>query len=205
MATAVSARTLFSPRQRAENVIFGDRWGVLFERAVAVGSAAAGVALRLPGSRPERVYLGGLLHDVGMSLGLRALAGLVVDSRVTQPDPSRLERVLDKVHVQIGAEAHQAWNLPQYLTVLCVRHHEDEVPADPEFADLHVVRLVSALEDLRRSPASAGHAAVEVAQSAAVLRVDPLGARALVAELRTTAERVARTFPLGQAEHPSSP
>jgi hypothetical protein len=39
------------------------------------------------------------------------------------------------------------------------------------------------------------HAAAEVVRSAEALRVDPHAARALLAELRTTADRVARTFP----------
>lgn len=112
VATAVSARTLFSPRSRAEQAAFGERWNALFGHAVAVA----------------------------------------------EPDGPRLERILDRVHVELGAEAHQIWDLPHYLTVLCVRHHDEAVPADPEFVDLHLVRLTSALADLRE-PAFAARAA----------------------------------------------
>ncbi|HEX7624525.1 MAG TPA: HDOD domain-containing protein, partial [Anaeromyxobacteraceae bacterium] len=68
VAAAVSARTLFSPRARANQAAFGERWNALFAHAVAVGSAAATQALRHPGARSDRVYLGGLLHEVGKSL-----------------------------------------------------------------------------------------------------------------------------------------
>jgi HD-like signal output (HDOD) protein len=193
VATAVAARTLFSPRQRAEQGAFGGRWGELFLRATAVASAAASSALRHPGARPDRVYLGGLLHDVGKSLGLRALAGLCLDGELAPPPPERLERVLDLVHVELGGEAHQAWNLPQYLTVLCVRHHDDAVPADPEFVDLHLVRLASALAELP-DPVRAGRAAREVVQSAAALGVDAFAVRAIEGELRQARERSARAF-----------
>jgi putative nucleotidyltransferase with HDIG domain len=188
IAAAVSARTLFSPRLRAEQTAFGERWQVLFRHSVAVGSAAAAFAQRHPGARADRVYLGGLLHDVGKSLALRILAGAFVERRIAAPEAARLERVLDRVHVELGGEAHQAWALPQYLTVICVRHHDDAVPGDPELVDLHFVRLTSAVADLGE-PAFAARAGREIAQSAAALRLDPYEVRALAAEVRQAHER----------------
>jgi HD-like signal output (HDOD) protein len=193
VAAAVSARTLFSPKVRAEQAAFGARWADLFVRAVAVGGAAAASALRRPGARADRAYLGGLLHDVGCPLALRALAGLVRDGAVLDPGPDRLERVLDRVHVEVGGDAHQAWNLPAYLTTLCVRHHDDAVPADAEFADLHLVRLASALGDLGDARRAA-RAASEVAQSAAAFGLDPFAVRALASEVRQAQERARTAF-----------
>jgi HD-like signal output (HDOD) protein len=188
IAAAVSARTLFSPRLRAEQTAFGERWQVLFRHSVAVGSAAAAFAQRHPGARADRVYLGGLLHDVGKSLALRILAGAFVEGHIAAPEAARLERVLDQVHVELGGEAHQAWALPQYLTVISVRHHDDAVPGDQEFVDLHFVRLTSAVADLGE-PAFAARAGREIAQSAAALRLDPYEVRALAAEVRQAHER----------------
>jgi HD-like signal output (HDOD) protein len=193
VAAAVSARTLFSPQQRAVQAASGARFGELFGRAVAVGSAAAAFALRTPGARADRVYLGGLLHDVGKSLALRALAGLVLDGTLAAPAPQRLERVLDELHVELGGEAHQLWALPHYLTVLCVRHHDDAIPADPDFVDLHLVRLASALADLRE-PLFAARAARELAQSAAALGQGPFAVRVLATELREAEARSGRAF-----------
>jgi HD-like signal output (HDOD) protein len=193
VAAAVSVRTLFSPRQRAEHQAFASRFGELFGHAVAVGSAAASAALRRPDARADRAYLGGLLHDVGKSLALRALAGLVLDGRLAAPAPERVERVLDELHVDLGGEAHQIWALPHYLTVLCVRHHDEAVPGDPEFVDLHLVRLASALADLRE-PLWAARAAGEVVQSAGALRLDAFAVRAVAAELRQAEARAGRAF-----------
>jgi len=201
VAGALAAKSLFSPRMRQEFAAFSGMWSDLFLRAVTVATVSASLAMREPPARSDRAYLGGMLLDVGKSVALRSISALALDGAV-QPSPDRVRRVLEQVHLEIGGEVHQEWSLPQYLTVLCVRHHDDVVPAEPEFADLHVVRLVSALEDLRRDPANSAHAPVEVAQSAGALRVDPHAARALFAELRTTGERVARTFAPAQAPAP---
>ena len=198
VAAAVSARTLFSPRARADQAAFGMRWDALFAHAVAVGTAAAAQAQRQRGARSDRAYLGGLLHDVGKSLALRALAGLVADGAVLEPDRARLERVLDRVHVELGGEAHQIWGLPQYLTVLCVRHHDAAIPAEPEFVDLHLVRLTSALADLR-DPAFAARAAAELVQSAGALGLDPYSVRAILADLRQSEARTGASYALGPA------
>jgi len=201
VAGALAAKSLFSPRMRQEFSIYSDRWSDLFVRAVTVATVSASLAMRKPPARSDRAYLGGMLVDVGKSVALRSIASLVAD-KAADPGPARIDRVLELVHLEIGGEVHQEWNLPQYLTVLCVRHHDEEVPADPEFADLHVVRLISALEDLRRSPGLVPHAQFEFLQSAEVLGLDPIAARAILAELRTTAERVARTFTLDGAARP---
>ncbi|GEJ55317.1 HDOD domain-containing protein [Anaeromyxobacter diazotrophicus] len=193
VAAAVSARTLFSPRARAEQVAHGARWNALFAHAVAVGSAAAAQALGHRGANSDRAYLGGLLHDVGKSLALRAVAGLLAEGRIAGLGPTRLERLLDRVHVELGAEAHQVWSLPQYLTVLCVRHHDQAVPAEEEFVDLHLVRLTSALADVRE-PLFAARAAREVVQSAGALGLDPYAVRALAGEVRRAEERAVLTF-----------
>jgi len=189
VAGAVSVRTLFNTRIRAEQVAFGELWSELFRRAVVVGSGAAWLAMRRPGGRSDRAYLGGLLHDVGKSMALRSLAALVAEDRLPRPDEGRLLRVLDRVHVEIGGAAHQEWNLPQYLTVMAVRHHDPAIPPDAEFAELHAVRLAAGLEDLE-SPFGA-RAAAEVVDSARALSADPFLVRSLKAELREAAKRSA--------------
>ena len=203
VAGAVSARTLFNPRMRAEQAVFASRWNALFHHAVTVASGAASLAARNRRVRSDRAYLGGLLHDVGMSLALRSLAALVLDGKLDpgklapgkldpRTDDARVDRVLDRVHAEVGGEAHQAWNLPQYLTVLAVRHHDPEIPASEEFVDLHAVRLASAIDDLRGP--FAGRGARELVQSAGALQLGPFAVRALAADLREAEARTAVLF-----------
>ena len=194
-AAAVAARTLFSPRMRAEQGLVGARSDALFRQAMAVATAAAGQALRQPGARADRVYLGGLLHDVGRTLALFALARLVLDQRVAMPAPPQLERVLDQVSATAGVEAHQAWKLPGYLVEMSSRMHEENVPADPELCDLHLVRVTAAVAVVD-DPVRGERARREVVESAGALRLDPFGVRTLAADLRLAESRVA-TLPLG--------
>ena len=182
VAAAVSARDLFNPKLAAERAGSGGRAEALFARSVAVGSAAASAAMRQRGARSDHVYLGGLLHDIGQALALKVLAGMEGGPAPGELEPPRLERILDRAHVAIGTAAHQAWALPKYLALVCAHHHDEEVPADAEHLDLHLVRLTSALASLK-DPLFAARAAREIVGSARALHLDPYGVRALHAEL----------------------
>lgn len=202
VAGALSAKSLFNPRLRQEQAVFGPRFTELYRRAIVVATAAAALAMRTR-ARSDRCYLGGMLHDVGRSVALRSVALLHLERQAVPGlgDPL-LDRVLDRVHVELGAELHQEWQLPQYLTVLAVRHHDPEIPADEEFRDLHVVRLAAATYDLRAEPTAAWRASREVLQSAAALRLDPNGVRALAAELKQAEAKVGASYGLDGAAPP---
>ncbi|HVO21302.1 MAG TPA: HDOD domain-containing protein [Anaeromyxobacter sp.] len=193
VAGAVGARSLFHPRLKAELAAHGPRYAGLFHRALTVASGAAALTLQRQGGRSDRAYLGGMLFDVGKSIALRSLAALAAEPGTPPLDGAIVDRVLDRVHVEVGGECHQEWNLPQYLTVIAVRHHDPVVPADAEFAELHAVRLCGALLDLRE-PFLAARAAGEIVQSARALALDSLAVRAVDAELRSAAQRVASAF-----------
>lgn len=199
VAGALSAKSLFNPKLRLELQAFGPRFSALYRRAVTIATAAAALAMRAR-ARSDRAYLGGLLHDVGRTVALRAVSDLARAGALgLEPDDVRVGRAIDRVHVEVGAELHQEWQLPQYLTVLAVRHHDPAVPADAEFLDLHVVRLTAAVHDLRADPPTAWRASREILQSAAALRLDPNGVRALGAELRQADEKVGTAFGLDGA------
>jgi HD-like signal output (HDOD) protein len=199
VAGAVSAKSLFNPRLKAEIAAFGPRFAELFHRSLAVAGAAAFTAMQRKGGRSDRAYLGGMLHDVGKSIALRSVAALALEGALAvKPDDPRLPLLLDRVHLEIGGEVHQEWNMPQYLTVIAVRHHDESIPGLDEFADLHAVRLAAALHDLWAGPFAA-RAAAEVVQSAEKLELSPLGVRQLFAELRDQAHRVAVAFALNGA------
>ncbi|MGC3999254.1 MAG: HDOD domain-containing protein [Anaeromyxobacter sp.] len=191
---ALSAKSLFNPRLKAELASYAPRFSALYARALTVASGAAWVAMQRRGGRADRAFLGGMLFDVGQTIALRSAAALSAASG--QPlDAAQLDRVLDRVHLEVGAECHQEWLLPQFLTVIAVRHHDPEIPGDPEFADLHAVRLCGALLDLRQ-PARAARAAQELLQSAGALGLSPFAVRSVDAELRQAALRTESAFGL---------
>jgi HD-like signal output (HDOD) protein len=197
VAGAVGARSLFNPRLRAELAAHGRSFAALFHRALTVAGGAAALALQLPGGRSDRAYLGGMLSDVGKSIALRSLVALTGEPGAAPVAPPVAAQALELVHLEVGGECHQEWSLPQYLTVIAVRHHDPEIPADPEFIDLHAVRLCGALLDLRE-PSLAARAGRELLQSAQALALGPRAVRALDAELKGTALRVGAAFGLEQ-------
>jgi putative nucleotidyltransferase with HDIG domain len=192
VAGALSAKSLFSPKVKAELAAHRDRFAALYHRSLAVAYGAAFLAIQHRGGREDRAFLGGMLHDLGRAIALRSAAYLA-SAKEPFPDGPALDRALDRVHVEVGAECHQEWNLPQYLMVIAVRHHDREIPAEPEFADLHSVRLASALLDLR-DERLAPRAAAVVAQSARALALSPFAVRTLDAELRDASQRVSSAF-----------
>lgn len=198
VAGAIGAKSLFNPKLKAELAAYGPRFAALYHRALTVASGAAFTALQARGGRADRAFLGGLLFDVGKSIALRSVAALSLEDPATAPDEARIGRALDRVHGEVGAECHQEWQLPQYLTVIAVRHHERQIPAEPEFVDLHAVRLAGALLDLRDDD-TAPRAAAEVVQSAGALGMSALAVRTLDAELRDAAQRVAAAFGIESA------
>ena len=196
VAGALAARSLFNPRVKTQLEGGGASFAALYKRAVVVATAAADLAMRVR-ARPDRAFLGGMLHDVGRTVALHAfLEGLPPAARPGPLDLQRMRLMVDRIHVELGAEIHQDWDLPQYLTVLAVRHHDAVVPGEEEFRDLHVVRLVAALHDLTHDDAVVLRAGLEVAQSAGVLGMSPVAVRAAFADLRQAEGRVQAAFGL---------
>ncbi len=185
VAGAVAARALFSPRAKAEQALFASYWTELHLNAASAASGSAHLAMQLRRGRSDYAFLGGMLHDVGKSVALSTIAGLVLSGKAPSDlEPQVLSSVLEDVHVEIGAEVHQSWSLPEYLIALCASHHDAVVPATDEYIEVHVVRVVSGLLALRASPMLLARGE-ELMQSLQVLKIQPLQFRALDTELRT--------------------
>ena len=189
IASAASARSLFSPRLRTQFATLEPYFSALFQEAVTIALGASWLAMRKRQARADRAYLGGLLHDVGKSIALRSLAALIADGKV-QLNAALLPRVLEQVHVLIGEDAHKNWSLPPFLVQVAAHHHDGQGQAE-EMIDLSVVRLCSALRALRTQVKERPGAAAELVESAQLLEVDPYELRALDAELHLCSARAA--------------
>ena len=181
MAGTFAARTLFAPQTRDEQRWMADAFSAYFEDAMTCARVSSLLALRIPRVRSDLVWLAGMLHDVGRAVTLRSIATLTQGKE--KLDPKRVAKVVERVHVEIGGEVHQAWDLPRFATLVAVRHHDLDLPSDGEFRDLHVVRLVSALVQLRRGPVAWEQRRLEVSSSAAVLGLDAFKLRAVDTEI----------------------
>jgi HD-like signal output (HDOD) protein len=190
VAAAVAAKTLFSPRSKQAYALFGSTFTELNVAATSAAGGAAYLAMDRGIGRSDLAYLGGMLHDVGRSLGLSVLASLMLaDKAPRELDPLVVQQVLEDVHVPLGTLAHERWALPDYLLELCATHHDAQIPEGPSHAECHLVRVVSGLLLLRTRPLPLERLS-ELEQSLAALRITPLQTRALDAELRRRAAQV---------------
>jgi len=194
VAGMVAARSLFQPQLKAEFAAFGSRWHEIFAESLVSARGASWLALQVRGINADHVFLAGLLHDLGRSVALRAVAAVSEGSRATDPFDPRIDRVLERVHVEIGGEVHQHWSLPRFSTLVTMRHHDLALPVDGEYREVHVVRLVSALVQLRRQPWRARATQAEVDESCAALGLDGYALRSLDTQLRAELSTVAQAF-----------
>jgi HD-like signal output (HDOD) protein len=194
VAGMVAARSLFQPQLKAEFAAFGSRWNEIFAESLVSARGASWQALRLPGVNADHVFLAGLLHDVGRSVALRALVAVTEGSQALDPGDPRIDRVLERVHVEVGGEVHQHWNLPRFSTLVAMRHHDLQLPSDGEYREVHVVRLVSAMVQYKRNPWRGQGIEAEVDESCAALGLDGYALRTLDTQLRTELSTVAQAF-----------
>jgi HD-like signal output (HDOD) protein len=181
LASAVSARSLFNPKLRAQFASFDTHFKRLFQDALSTAMAASWLAMSKPAANSGRAYLGGLLHDIGKTIAMRSVAALAAEGKI-QPRPAAISRVIEQLHTVVGEDATHAWAMPAYLTHLVAHHHDGQVAAE-EIVDLSAVRLVSALRALKAKDPHQPLADRELVESAQVLDVDPFELRALDAQL----------------------
>ena len=195
IASGIAARTLFDPASRVEYELFPRTFNRLFHQSMTAALSAERFARALGLPDPERAFAGGLMHDVGKPVALRALAGLVVSGAWSEPPPAPLvERVLEDLHVEVGSALHESWGLPASLAALCRHHHDAALPATPAHAIDHVVRVVSGMNELRIDATFFAPVAAEVRQSLAALGLTRQQLAGVADELSVSAQLVTATF-----------
>jgi HD-like signal output (HDOD) protein len=197
----VAARSLFQPELRSEFAAYGSKWNEIFADSVVAARGAAWLAMQVTGVNADHVFLGGLLHDIGRSVALRSAASLRPPAPNVDPMDPRIDRVLERVHVDIGGEGHQLWNLPRFPTLVAMRHHDLGLPSDGEYREIHVVRLCSALVQFPRQSWRLEAIRAEVDESCAILGLSGFALRSLDTQLRAELSKVALAF----AEKPRRP
>ena len=91
----------------------------------------------------QQSFLDGLLHDVGKTRGLLALADLSNEGDLYPGEvEAALSLVLDATHVELGVSMAQAWKLPEHVQAACAGHHV------PKTRHLHLIRLASGLAEV---------------------------------------------------------
>lgn len=122
-----------------------------WQHSVRTALAARGFAGTSLKSHRERVFLAGLLHDVGQLViyqQLPAQATAVLEAvRAGHPRDASEQALLGFTHAEVGATLLERWNLPGSLTQPVRYHHDFEAAVDhaQEAALLYLGSTVSDL------------------------------------------------------------
>ncbi len=181
---------LDSERQGASP--FASRWQRQFQHGMTCALAAAQLAGKQDRAAQEEAFLGGLFHDVGKAVALRAVEALIDAGKLEPPSEPVLDEVLQRLHAYPGDEFYRKWTLPEPLMVLCAQHHQlDELDAVPP--TFYRVTLASSFDSLwAGSEASRREALQEARISAQQLGLDDAQLEHTYNETRSLAEKAAR-------------
>lgn len=116
--------------------------------SVAVGIISKRLARGMPDISSERLFVGGLLHDMGKLIIFKKLAAAsseaIVDSQTHLLPLFESERdILGFDHSQAGALIAEGWCLPGFLQEQIGRHHEDGEMSSKEAAITHLADFLA--------------------------------------------------------------
>jgi len=115
----------------------------LWLHASTTGHAAQWLAQRLHrAGMEETCFLGGLLHDIGKLIILKAVDEI---KKSEKPDfavsSELLNEILTATHCSMGYRLLQSWNLPEDFCCMARDHHAEEIA--PDNIPLAIVRLAN--------------------------------------------------------------
>jgi len=188
VAAAASTRALFDLEERTSQEAYAPLWDAAWRHSSVSAFGASWLAMRRGSSRSQHAFFGGMFHDVGRTAALRTLGGLVVGGQVGPVSAELAAVVCEELHVEVGVRVLAAWNL-QSVEPLCRDHHRPTVERSAAREPVHVVRVVSALDELQGSAFLRPGLEGELLDSVEALGLDFFALRALATELLLLRQR----------------
>jgi len=193
IALGVASQSLFEPSSRSAFSLLPAKWNELFHTSMSAAFATSWLSQVARVGRSDHAFLTGLLHDVGLPTALRGLAELIFAGTLDRGVLDVTDAILGRVHVELGRSATTAAELPAYLCAAASLHHEAEVPAGPDHAEVHLVRIIDGIAAQRRG-ALAPDQDEALRRSTAALSLEPRWIRVATTEYETLAAQVTRMF-----------
>jgi HD-like signal output (HDOD) protein len=193
VAIGLACQSSFEAESR-DSSPYAPRWQRLFQHGMTSAFAAAQLAKGRGHAAQEAAFLGGLFHDVGKAVALRALEAIQHAGRLPAVDADLIDEALHRIHAYPGEEFYDKWTLPEALMELCASHHQlDSVEvSDPTF---YTVVLVSSFDTLQSGSASEQRDALTEARlSAQKLALTDAALQTAYASVRALRERTQQMF-----------
>ena len=188
LAATAATKALFQEELRAAGPAVLQEQSRLWIIALTSGLGASWLAMETRGDS-QKAFLGGMLHDIGKTLALRAYAELRAAGKLEAPEPERaLPFLLEALHLELGTRVASEWKLPAHVARVCAEHHEPKATAR-EDRELHLVRVVAAIAEMHHDPHWPPQRMTEVEQSAAELGFDKYRLRATSTQLKEIARK----------------
>ncbi len=184
VAAAAATATLFNKGSRGRSKVFLDEQKNIWAESLSSAFAASWMCLEHRLGDSDRAFMGGMLHDIGKTLAVNALADPALLAKLDGFDPAlMLGPLLEAMHVEVGARMAEEWKLPEYVVQVCREHHEPDEAA-PLVKELHAVRIAAAIAEMRIAPRWATTRLAEVQHSAELLGLDRHQLRAASTQVR---------------------
>lgn len=140
--TAVTGHLFVTSSQELKDYMKG-----LWRHSVATAHTASELARLLSMPRSERLFLAGLVHDIGklaiIQLISTAKSGPLADLRVS---PELCREVIENFHMLAGLLIVQRWDLPPEFAITTFCHHDPALCPDPNhIAAVHAICLSDAV------------------------------------------------------------
>jgi putative nucleotidyltransferase with HDIG domain len=198
VAVGLACRSSFEADKRAASPLQA-RYQRLYRHAMTCAFAAAQLAGSSDREAQEAAFLGGLFHDVGKAVALRAVEALHTSGQLGALHEALLDEALQRIHAYPGDELYDKWTLPASLMELIAGHHQldDLVLSNKAF---YRVTLSSSFDALLHGSFAERRAALHEARiSAAHLNLDEPALRAAYKQTRELSERMASMFSPGRS------
>ncbi|MBI5545816.1 MAG: HDOD domain-containing protein [Deltaproteobacteria bacterium] len=188
LAAAAATKAIFKADLGAVGEIISEVQRRIWMQALASALGASWLTMEVRGDS-QKAFLGGMLHDIGKTMALRAFADLHAAGKLAEIDPRRgLVALLEATHVELGVRMAQEWKLPAHVERACAEHHQPKATVK-EDRELHIIRVASGIVEMRLEPAWPFERMNEVQQSANELGLDRFRLRATSTQVREFAAK----------------